>query len=73
MYHRSLSGDIWAPGPEAAWEGITGDFYLKHPPAASWGPNRLDVFMAADPDVDGDANVWHRWWDGTAWNPDPNL
>jgi hypothetical protein len=49
--------------------GIVGEFYVAHGPGVvSWGPNRLDVFMVAD-ETDGDTNVWHRWWNGTAWKP----
>jgi hypothetical protein len=36
----------------------------------AWDPNRLDVFIATDQATDGDANVYHRWWNGE-WKPSP--
>jgi hypothetical protein len=70
VYHRSWDGAAWSPAPDAEWEDIVGEFYVGNGPGvASWGPNRLDVFMVADPATDGDANVWQRWWNGTAWGP----
>jgi len=72
VYHRSFSGGIWSPGPEAEWVNITGEFIAGFPPAAvSWGPNRLDVFMVGDIGVANTDNVWHRSWTGREWNPHP--
>jgi hypothetical protein len=51
-----------------AWENLgsgTGNgYFVGEPSAASWGANRIDVFA-----IGGDGNLWHRYWDGTAWNP----
>ena len=70
VFHRSWDGATWNPPKDAPWESIGGDFYVAHGPGvASWGPNRLDVFMVADADVDGNADVWHRWWNGSDWMP----
>jgi hypothetical protein len=70
VYHRSWDGAMWSPAPDAEWEDIVGEFDVTHGPGVvSWGPNRLDVFMVAADESDGDTNVWHRWWNGTEWKP----
>lgn len=35
-------------------------------PVVAWGPNRLDLFVTGT-----DSNVYHKWWDGTSWQPAP--
>jgi hypothetical protein len=68
VYRRWFDG-VWHPAPDADWESLGGNFYPGNgPEAVAWAPGRLDVFMVADQATDGDANVYHRWWDG-AWKP----
>jgi hypothetical protein len=31
---------------------------------ATWGPNRLDVFV-----IGTDSALYHKWWNGSAWGP----
>lgn len=33
------------------------------PAVASWAANRLDCFVRG-----GDGQMWHKWWDGSAWS-----
>ena len=67
VFHRSWNGTTWNPPKDDPWESIAGDFDLAQVPGvASWGPNRLDVFMVAK---DGNEEVWHRWWNGSEWMP----
>src|SRR5215472_4147435 len=40
-----------------------GGSFTSSPAVASWGPNRLDVFMRGT-----DNALWHKWWDGTSWS-----
>jgi hypothetical protein len=55
---------------QGPWESLSGAFYPSRPAVpVSWGPNRLDVFIVAEPDTDGNGDVWHRWWDGAQWMP----
>jgi hypothetical protein len=69
--HRWFDGLVWHPAPDADWESLGGNFYAGNGPAAvSWATGRLDVFMVTDDATDGDANVYHKWWDG-AWKPSP--
>lgn len=44
-----------------AWESLQG-VLTSGPDAASWSPNRLDVFAKGS-----DGQVHHRWWDGAGW------
>ena len=69
VHHRSWDGTTWNPPKDAPWESLAGDFYPGNGPGvASWGPNRLDVFMIQN--TRADKNVWHRWWDGSGWKPE---
>jgi ABC-type taurine transport system substrate-binding protein len=34
------------------------------PKVASWGPNRLDIFVTGT-----DSALYHKWFDGAAWGP----
>ena len=55
---KSTTGSTWSPD----WQNLGGS--LASPPvAATWGPNRLDVFA-----VDTGGGLIHRWWDGELWN-----
>jgi hypothetical protein len=70
VFHRAWNAGQWSPAPDEPWENLGGDFYPARPAVpVSWGPNRLDVFIVAEPDTDEDGNVWHRWWDGAQWMP----
>ena len=70
VFHRAWNAGQWSPAPDEPWENLGGDFYSSRPAVpVSWGPNRLDVFIIAEPDTDEDGNVWHRWWDGAQWMP----
>lgn len=53
---------VWSP-----WQSLGGEL-ASAPAAASWGPNRLDVFVAGR-----DNSLLHAWWDGTTWNGWENL
>jgi hypothetical protein len=44
-------------GPWTDWGSLAGGA-RSGPAAVSWGPGRLDVFVAGL-----DAQLWHRWWD----------
>ena len=46
----------------ANWSRI-GGVAASGPAAASWGSNRLDVFIRGTDDA-----LWHRWWDGALWS-----
>jgi len=35
-------------------------------PVVAWGPNRLNLFVTGT-----DSRVYHKWWDGSAWQPSP--
>ncbi|MGI8564142.1 MAG: aryl-sulfate sulfotransferase [Candidatus Dormibacter sp.] len=53
------------PRPSAlpvAWQGIGGLSLTSKPGAASWAPNRFDVFARGP-----DQQMGHLWWDGTQW------
>jgi hypothetical protein len=45
----------------SGWESL-GGVLSSAPGASSWGPNRLDVFVAGT-----DNQLWHKWWDGSKW------
>jgi Repeat of unknown function (DUF346) len=51
----SWLSEIGAPPP-----GIAAG---SSPAVASWGANRLDVFVRGT-----DNAIWHAWWDGSTWN-----
>jgi hypothetical protein len=65
LYHKwcdgaQCDGAQWAPG--GGWENLGG--YLTSAPAvASWGSNRLDVFIRG-----GNNALFHKWWDGSGWS-----
>jgi hypothetical protein len=41
-----------------------GGTIIRQPRLASWGPDRLDVFVLGT-----NSALYHKWWDGSAWNP----
>lgn len=45
-----------------AWQGIGGLTLTSKPGAASWAPNRFDVFARGP-----DQQMGHLWWDGSQW------
>lgn len=52
-----------APGQGwSEWESLGGDLTTA-PAAASWQPNRLDVFAGGR-----DNALWHIWWSGNNWS-----
>jgi Repeat of unknown function (DUF346) len=48
----------------AKWSGweCLGGVLTSAPAVASWGANRLDVFVSGT-----DNGIWHKWYDGTKW------
>ena len=40
---------------------------MSPPRLATWGPDRLDVFVLGT-----DRALYHKWWDGSAWGPSVN-
>jgi peptidase M23-like protein/repeat uncharacterized protein DUF346 len=61
---------IWPLGRDPAWRGWQdlGGPIASPPAAASWGPNRLDLFAAGT-----DGQLKHKAWDGSAWSALFNL
>ena len=57
LWHRWWDGTVWN-----AWEPLGGGL-TSSPSAASWGTNRLDVFIRGN-----DLRLWHKWWDGSGWS-----
>jgi hypothetical protein len=49
-------------------EGNVKGLGLSAPSVAAWSANRLDIFA-----IGLDGNLYHRWWDGSAWNGPQNL
>ena len=75
VYHRYFSGDRWSTNWEALednlwWQNNTGPelFYYgrpsSSPAAASWGPNRLDVFVNEETPHLSEHFLSHCWYDG---------
>jgi hypothetical protein len=66
-YHKAWDGGPhWLPSTEGHdWE-FQGGNLRGAPVAVAWGPNRLDLFG-----VGRNKSVYHKWWDGIAWRPDP--
>ena len=56
LYHQWFGSGHWAN-----WEPL-GGVLSAGPTAASWEPNRLDVFVRGT-----DNGLYHRWWDGSQW------
>ncbi|UOQ92354.1 DUF346 domain-containing protein [Halobacillus shinanisalinarum] len=56
------------PGPNwSEWESL-GGILTSGPAAASWQPNRLDVFARGTGD-----RLYHKWWNGRQWSDWENL
>jgi hypothetical protein len=62
-YCREDQSD-WKPSYED-WDRLGGEI-IETPAAISWGPGRLDVFARGT-----DCMLYHLWWDGKDWGPDP--
>jgi len=53
-----------------AWKDLGGSRIASSPDAATWGDNRIDVFVrGTDYEAGTDTALWHRWWDGKNWLP----
>jgi hypothetical protein len=64
LYHKAWTGTAWEPS-STGYDNLGGQ--CTSPPAvASWGPNRLDVFVVGP---SPDFNLFHKAWTGTAWEP----
>jgi SpoIID/LytB domain protein len=59
----------WFNGAWSGWESLgapttpAGAGATSAPAAASWAPNRIDLFVQAP-----DNALWHRWYDGVTWS-----
>ena len=68
VLHKDWNGVTGAWEPSAlTWESLAGGFHSA-PAVASWAHDRLDVFTLGD-----DNAVWHRYWNGGAWQPLPAI
>jgi spore germination protein YaaH len=61
------SSDLWNElalkfSAVPTWDSLGGTL-TAGPGAASWGPDRLDVFAHGS-----DHALWHRWWSGSTWS-----
>jgi hypothetical protein len=59
-YYTSGTWSNWASEIGAPPPGIAPG---SSPSAATWGGNRLDVFVRGNDDA-----IWHSWWDGVSWS-----
>jgi hypothetical protein len=55
-------GHMWWNGSWGGWQDLGGTL-TSAPAVASWGPNRLDVFVRGQDD-----GLWHKSWNGTKWS-----
>jgi hypothetical protein len=51
-------------GPRSSISTAAGGARASSSPGASWGANRLDVFV-----LGADRALYHKWWNGSAWGP----
>lgn len=71
LLHKYWTGSSWQPSIKD-WENLGGGLTETYALAATtWGENRLDIF-GIGPDKDGHNAVWHKYWDGSSWNPSNN-
>jgi hypothetical protein len=66
VHHKAWDGAAWRPSL-TGWDSLGGIVQpdpMRRPAVVSWGANRLDVFV-----VGTDAQLYHKWWDGSAWGP----
>jgi murein DD-endopeptidase MepM/ murein hydrolase activator NlpD len=72
VYHKFTFDDTsWNPSGTGNYDpmGSAVGGFAGQVSAASWGPNRLDLFG-----VDYNGKLWHRWWDsGPSWSMWENL
>jgi hypothetical protein len=71
MYHKAWTGSQWYPS-KTGWQPLGGNFkapwssdVVSWPAVASWGPNRLDIFVHSR----ADGQIYHKAWAGTHWHP----
>jgi len=62
MYHKAWNGTKWEPG-RTEWENLGGALGSA-PAVASWGSQRLDIFVNGP-----GGRMYHKAWDGSAWQP----
>jgi hypothetical protein len=74
MFHKAWDGSAWRPSA-SDWEDLSTtttalpgttlvQTFICPPIAASWGPNRLDLF-----DIGLDGQMFHKAMDATGWVP----
>jgi len=71
VYHKWTSDDTnWNPTGQGNYDplGSAGGGLAGQVAAASWGPNRIDLFG-----VGYDGNLWHKWYDSGTWYGWENL
>lgn len=62
VQHKYWDGYQWGPSVKEL-ESLGGS--TSSPPiAASWGPNRTDIFI-----IGQDQGLYHKYWDGFSWSP----
>lgn len=72
VYHKAWDNGQWFPERTGDWESIGGPPHptsmlpdaVGIPAVVSWGPNRLDIFVA-----DSRGQIFHKAWDGSRWFP----
>ena len=68
MWHKAWDGSSWHPSL-TGWESLGGvGAFHGSPAVAAWGPNRLDLFAVIRIN-----EIYHKAWDGSAWQPSPTL
>jgi hypothetical protein len=71
VYHKFTADDInWYPSGQGNYDplGFAGGGFAGQVSAASWGPNRIDLFA-----VGYDGNLWHKWLVSPSWYGWENL
>jgi hypothetical protein len=65
VFTRGSDGAVWHAWYDGSWHywQSLGGNVTAAPAAVSWGPNRIDLFALGT----GNDQVWHKWWNGTAW------
>lgn len=71
LWHKYWDGSGWRPSVKG-FEKLGGKLAYSYALAATtWGQNRLDIF-GVGPDSDDKYALWHKYWDGSSWNPSDN-
>jgi hypothetical protein len=67
-FHKAWNGSAWLPS-QTDWQALDGIQAqigaASRPGVASWGRNRLDIFIVNN----GEDAVSHKAWDGSKWIP----